>query len=142
MSTTEKVVVKRPANAEEAQALIKGLTLDQNDDSNIIATYNIGEFLDLGVRIPLVDGKAKVRANSNGTLFLGFILNGQWHNAYLSSTLKEGKKGREKMEAGSIISKSKHAVQLRFDEETGTAYYLLVAAGAGSGVATLDSFAD
>lgn len=141
---TKTVTVTRPASAEDALVMTGGLQLDGQQDSNVIETYDIATFMSLGVKIPLIDGKVKLRANSNGTLFLGFILNDKWHNAYLSNTLQGKTVGKEsmKLEEGDSISKSKHAVQLVFDEVAGTTGFRLVAASAGSNIATLDAFAD
>jgi hypothetical protein len=169
--TTKVTRPTKPASVEEAH--VRGLSLDNSTDDNLIQQYSIDEFIELGAAVPnkfRVKGKPVISANSNGTLYFGFILNAQWFNAYLSNALQgKDSKGNPdpkldafKVSKGEQISKSRHAIQLRFNpdatpdkDEDGNdivdndgnpvinpCYYLLVRNGGGSAVLTSDDFAE
>lgn len=142
-NNTKKMEIVKPSVDD---AIVGGLKLEGSDDDNLIARYSIADFMDLDARLPLIDGKVRVRENTNGTRFVGAIVNNTWHNIYLSKTLQGETKGKEDLalKVGDAVSLTKHAVQLRFNPEADSneeaCYYLLVAAGSIGNVATKDNF--
>lgn len=147
-TTAKKTVVKRPQSAEDAMGATRGMVAEGNSDENLIASYDLKEFVELGAIVPekfKVGGKVAFREYTNGDgevkHMVSFIINGKWEHVSPSRGLQEAG-----ITTGEPLSVSKHAIQLRFNPEaTGDeapCYYLITKKGGASAPITLDDFAD